>query len=170
MELSAATRRILRRSRKSRIWRGRRACIALVAIVAFAALEASIGPLARADDAALFRVIVHPDNPARSIGRESLADAFLKTSTRWDDGETIRVVDQRAGSSVRKAFSESVLKRSVAAVRSYWQQRIFSGRDVPPPELDSDDAVIDYVLGHRGGVGYVSPAAKLREAKVLVVR
>ncbi len=168
MELLAATRLMLRRSRRSDVRRA--VCIVLLAIASFAALEASRSPLARADDSAGFRVIVHPDNPTVSISRGSLADAFLKTSTRWEDGETIRVVDQRVGSSVRRAFSESVLKRSVAAVRSYWQQRIFSGRDVPPPELDSDDAVIDYVLGHRGGVGYVSPAAKLREAKLLVVR
>jgi len=143
----------------------------LLAAISVSLLLASlIGVSAKADEGAEFRVIVHPDNPVASISRESLADAFLKTSTRWEDGETIRVVDQRTDSAVRKAFSESVLKRSVAAVRSYWQQRIFSGRDVPPPEMDSDDAVIDYVLGHRGGVGYVSPAAKVRDAKVLVVR
>ncbi|HKQ71605.1 MAG TPA: hypothetical protein VJT73_19810 [Polyangiaceae bacterium] len=115
-------------------------------------------------------VVVHPDNPVSSAAREFVVDAFLKSATRWDGGEMIRPVDLRADSLTRRAFSESILKRSVAAVRSYWQQRIFSGRDVPPPELESEDAVVDYVLKHRGGVGYVSGAAKTREAKVLIVR
>jgi len=149
----------------------RRALVLFLAIVSLLVLLPALWVVpAHADEAPPFRLIVHPDSPVTSISRESLADAFLKISTRWEDGETIRAVDQRADSPVRKAFSDDVLRRSVAAVRSYWQQRIFSGRDLPPPEMDSDDAVIDYVLGHRGGVGYVSPTAKLREAKALVVR
>src|SRR6185369_16960991 len=95
------------------------------------------------------------------------ADAFLKSATHWSDGEAIRAVDQKPSSPTRTSFSSGVLRRSIAAVRSYWQQRIFSGRDVPPPELDSDEAVVTYVLEHRGAVGYVSGAAKVRGAKVV---
>jgi hypothetical protein len=62
------------------------------------------------------------------------------------------------------------LKRTVAAVRSYWQQRIFSGRDVPPPELDSDASVIAYVERTPGAVGYVSGDAKLGSSRELQVQ
>jgi hypothetical protein len=62
-----------------------------------------------------------------------------------------------------------VLKRSVAAVRNYWQQRIFSGRGVPPPELDSDEEIVAYVLKHRGAVGYVSGSAELRGTNAIEV-
>jgi hypothetical protein len=55
-------------------------------------------------------------------------------------------------------------------VRSYWQQRIFSGRDVPPPELDSDDAVIGFVSKYAGAVGYVSGAAKLVGVRELGIK
>jgi ABC-type phosphate transport system substrate-binding protein len=124
------------------------------------------GSTARAGEVE-FRVIVHPESSTRSATREFVSEAFLKTSTRWPDGETIRPVDQRPDSPVRKAFSDSILKRSIAAVRNYWQQRIFSGRSVPPPELDSDDAVVRYVSEHRGAVGYVSPAAKIGQTNVV---
>ena len=117
-----------------------------------------------------FRIVVHPKNPIGQLSKEFLSDAFLKKTTRWKDGEGLRPVDLRADSSARKRFSENVLKRSVAAVRSYWAQRIFSGRGVPPPELDSDDAVVEYVLKHRGGVGYVSAGAKLGTSKVVPVQ
>lgn len=125
---------------------------------------------ARAESAPAYRVIVHPDNPSPSVTRDFLIDAFLKRTTRWNDGEAIRPVDQRADSAVRRRFSESVLQRSVAAVKSYWQQRIFSGRELPPPELDSDEAVVGYVLKHRGALGYVSGSAKLERAKVVPVQ
>lgn len=125
---------------------------------------------ARAESAPDFRVIVNPDNPSTALSRDVLTDAFLKRTTRWNDGETIRPVDQRPESAVRRRFSDSVLQRSVAAVKSYWQQRIFSGRDLPPPELDSDDAVVSYVVKHRGAVGYVSGTAKLDRAKSVAVQ
>jgi ABC-type phosphate transport system substrate-binding protein len=114
-------------------------------------------------------VIVHPSNPATRADRKFLADAFLKKTTRWDQGEVIRPVDQTTDSPVRRKFSEEVIKRSVAAVRSYWQQVIFSGRDVPPPELNSDEDVVKYVLKYSGAVGYVSGNADTNGTKVISV-
>lgn len=125
---------------------------------------------AGAEAAPEFRVIVNPDNPSTGLSRDFLIDAFLKRTTRWNDGETIRPVDQRPDSPVRRRFSELILQRSVAAVKSYWQQRIFSGRELPPPELDSDEAVVNYVVKHRGAVGYVSGAAKLERAKLVQIQ
>jgi hypothetical protein len=127
------------------------------------------GP-ARADNPPGFHVIVHPDNPVTLVEREFLADAFLKRTSRWRSGEPIRPVDLRYDSPVRAEFSNAILKRSIAAVRSYWQQRIFSGRGVPPPEVDSEAAAVRYVQQNKGGVGYVSSNADIREVKVLAVR
>ena len=115
-------------------------------------------------------MIVHPDNPASEAPRQFLADAFLKKTTQWTDGQTINPVDLKPDSTVRIRFTDAVLKRSVAAVKHYWQQIIFSGRGIPPPEVESDGAVVDYVLRHRGGVGYVTPGAPLKGAKILSIR
>ncbi len=115
-------------------------------------------------------VIVHPRNPTGAASRKFLADAFLKKTTRWPNGEVIRPADLGADSPTREKFTEDVLKRSVSAVRSYWQQMIFSGREVPPPELGSDEEVVRYVLKHSGAVGYVSGTASLGGAKVVAVQ
>jgi ABC-type phosphate transport system substrate-binding protein len=118
-----------------------------------------------------FRVIVNVHNPAGSAAREFLADVFLKRASRWESGEPARPVDLRPDSGARRAFSLGILKRPVAAVRRYWQQRIFSGRDVPPPELDSDESVTRYVATHAGAIGYVSFSVQLGDGvKVLSVR
>jgi ABC-type phosphate transport system substrate-binding protein len=116
-----------------------------------------------------FRLIVNKENEVGSLSRSFVTNAFLKKVTSWKDGERMRPVDQRPDAAVRQAFSEHVLRRSVAAVRSYWQQRIFSGRDVPPPELDSDEKVVSYVESHVGAIGYVSGEAKLGEAREVSV-
>ena len=117
-----------------------------------------------------FVVIVNPANPTTTVDPSFLEDAFLKKVTHWPDDEPIKPVDLASSSPVRRRFSEDVVKRSVEAVKGYWQQRIFSGRDVPPPELDSEEDVVKYVLRYRGAVGYVSPSTNLNGSHVLVVR
>ncbi|MEK7358198.1 MAG: phosphate ABC transporter substrate-binding protein, partial [Bdellovibrionota bacterium] len=63
-----------------------------------------------------------------------------------------------------------ILDRSVPAMRNYWQQLIFSGRGVPPPELESDRAVVDYVSRHADAIGYVSPQANVRQNKIVTIK
>src|SRR6478735_9189618 len=117
-----------------------------------------------------FRILIHPENPLASLNKDFVTDVFLKRTTRWHDGETAHPVDQRADAAVRQSFSDAILRRSVSAIKRYWQQRIFSGRELPPPELDGDDAVVGYVLKHRGAIGYVSGSAKIGRAKVVSVQ
>jgi ABC-type phosphate transport system substrate-binding protein len=144
-------------------------------IIAFAllpALLASGATLAAQErtSSPVYLVIVHSSNPTAGVERKFLQDVFLKKTTTWPSGDLIRPVDLAPSSPIRRQFTEDVLRRSVEAVRSYWQQRIFSGRDLPPPELDSDEDVVRYVLKYDGAVGYVSSGAPLNGSKVLAVR
>ncbi len=125
-----------------------------------------VGP-APAGETPSFRIIVNSQNPVGSLSNRFVADSFLKKVNDWSDGQRLQPVDQKASSETRRVFSLVVLGRSVAAVRTYWQQRVFSGRGVPPPELDGDADVVRYVSAHRGAIGYVSNAAKLDGVKVI---
>lgn len=125
---------------------------------------------AAAGDAPSFVVIIHPQNPYTTLDRSFLADAFLKKTTRWPNGDVIKPVDLPGDSPTRENFSNDVIKRSVSAVKSYWQQVIFSGRDVPPPELGAEDDVVKYVLAHPTAVGYVSRSARLGDARAVTIR
>lgn len=143
------------------------ACAAIV--LSFVMMPAAVA-LENSTGRPAFVVIVNRQNPMNHMSRESLADMFFKRASHWDDGWTVQPADQCVDSAVRNAFSDDVLRRAVGAVRSYWQQRIFSGRDVPPPELESDEAVVRFVAKYRGAVGYVSTGAKLGETKVLALQ
>jgi ABC-type phosphate transport system substrate-binding protein len=116
-----------------------------------------------------FRVIAHPTRAEQRVTRDFVADAFLKNITRWPGDQAIRPVDQRPDAHVRRRFSESLLRRSVQAVKTYWQQRIFSGRGVPPPELESDEVVVRYVENTPGAIGYVSAGAALGKTRALAL-
>lgn len=139
----------------------------LLFLVAFATVAGAAGtPTAAPGISAPFLIVLHPANPATSLDRRFLSDAFLKRTTRWPGDELVRPVDLASDSPVRRAFTDAVLKRSVSAVKSYWQQQIFSGRDVPPPELDSDEQVLRYVSTHAGAIGYVSGTARVDGVRV----
>lgn len=116
-----------------------------------------------------FQVVVHPSNPLTEVKRSQLAQLFFKKTTTWESGQPAHPVDLGEDSPVRAAFCDEVLKRSLPAVRAYWQQRIFSGRDVPPPEKPTDTDVLAFVRSNSGAVGYVSAGTSTQGVKVLVV-
>jgi ABC-type phosphate transport system substrate-binding protein len=116
-----------------------------------------------------FVVIVHPGSLVTSVNRKFLAEAFLRRATRWSDDTAIRPVDLEPDAPARSRFSLEILSRSVAEVRSYWQQRIFSGQALPPPELAGDEAVVAYVASHPGAIGYVGSGARLSGVRTVDV-
>ena len=129
------------------------AASALLAIVALAP------GAARAQTS--FVVVVNVTNPASSIGRSELASLFTKKEQSWRDGSPAFPVDLPADDPTREAFTAAIHGKSSQAIRAYWQQQIFSGRQVPPPERDSDEQVLAFVRSTVGAVGYVRPTARL---------
>jgi ABC-type phosphate transport system substrate-binding protein len=120
---------------------------------------------------ATFVVVVNAANPLEEIDREALSNLFLKRAIKWPSGNLAEPFDLGLRDPSREAFSRQVLHKSVPAVRSYWQQQIFSGRDVPPPEKGSDDDVLAVVKAAPHAVGYVSASASLPAGvKVLVIK
>lgn len=129
--------------------------------------EAGLGTLEPLMAQVPYRVVVNERNPIESVHREFLARAFLRKTREWPDGSLIRPVDLRASSPERQAFSAAVLLRSVGAVRRYWQQAIFSGIKVPPPELVSSEDALLYVQRYRGAVAYISTGIEPTGVKVI---
>jgi hypothetical protein len=139
-----------------------------VILVAFCLL---IARDARSDEHDLgYVVIVHPSNPIGELSRGFLQSAFLKKTVAWGDGEGLRPVDLSRRFPVREQFGREVLKKTPVQLRSYWNQRIFSGKGSPPPELDTEAAVVAYVLANRGAVGYLSPGSDPGRARVVKVK
>lgn len=117
-----------------------------------------------------FLVVVHRSNPVSSLTRVELSTIMMKRTRRWPDGEPVVPVDRRASAPLRDDFSKAVHGKSTAYVVRYWQRLIFSGRAVPPRELDGNEAVIAFVEANRGAIGYVSRDAEIDErVKVVAV-
>lgn len=124
---------------------------------------------ATAQEKSSFVVIVHPDNPAKSVSKKKVSRLMLKELAKWEGGLSARPVDLDSRSETRREFSRDVHGRSVSSIKNYWQRQIFSGRAVPPPEVANDNAVITHVRSHPGAIGYVSASARLSGAGVKVL-
>ena len=102
-----------------------------------------------------FKVVAGVDFPTSTITKRELSLIFLKKMTRLD-GVTVEPVDQVASSEVRKRFSSEIHGRSPGAIKAYWRKQIFSGRESPPREFSSSQAVLDFLERTPASVGYVS--------------
>lgn len=131
------------------------------------ALAAATPRAAGADEG--FTVVVHPSVQVQQVSTEQLSRLFLKKETRWPDGQAVAPVEPGDGPA-RSAFAARVHRKSLGAIRSYWNQMIFGGRDVPPLERATDAAVVEYVRDHPGAIGYVAPGAATAGVRVVPVR
>lgn len=135
------------------------------------ALSLFLAPAPSALAAAEFYVVVvHAANPLSALPAAEVSRMFLRKTVRWPDGTPVLPIDLREGSPLRESFSREIHQRGTDAVKAYWQQVIFSGQGVPPPEEESGPAVVAYVRSHPGGIGYVSVRTPLGDGvKVLKV-
>ncbi|MEO8845476.1 MAG: phosphate ABC transporter substrate-binding protein [Kofleriaceae bacterium] len=147
----------------------RRTVTALLRVIAIAILMVSVS---RADTVGgeAFKVIVNPDNPITTVDRGTLRDLYLKKTIDWSDGTSSVPVDLSTRFPSRDQFTQQVLGKTAAQLKTYWNQQIFSGKGVPPAEADSTADMIAYVLANRGAVGYLPADVDPGRAKVVQVK
>jgi len=95
---------------------------------------------------------------------------FLKKSNRWADGLPILPVEPKHASPVRERFSVDVHGKPASSVMAYWNQQIFAGKGLPPPEKATDAEIVSFVRSTPGSIGYVSVAADVSGVKVLSIK
>lgn len=117
-----------------------------------------------------FKVIVNSANAASELPAATVSRIFLKEADKFPDGSAAVPVDQGKTTPVRAAFTKAVIGRAVSAVETFWQQQIFSGKEVPPATKPSDDEVIAFVKANPGAIGYVSAGASTAGVKVIAVK
>lgn len=116
-----------------------------------------------------YKVIVNPSAPTTSIKRKELSKLFLKKVKKWDDGQPVLPVDGKPSVDARSDFSEHVHNRPTSAIEAYWQQQIFSGRGLPPPQMSSDQEIVAFVQATPGAIGYVSSSSAIGDCKLVTV-
>lgn len=97
-------------------------------------------------------VIGHPG--LSTIDRVSLQRIYTGKVVEMN-GARVFPVDLRPGDRLRQRFLELYLGQDEDKYIGYWTVRRYVGKGMPPRELDSQEAVIQYVNQTPGAISYV---------------
>lgn len=134
------------------------------------ALAAALGVVLLATSgpahAAAVLVIGAPGAAPASITADELALVYRRQKTLVD-GTRVQPVNLPAAHPLRRWFSQQLLGQPPEAMDGYWRDLYFNGI-VPPFVLASEEAVIRFVAGTPGAIGYVSACPGDKRVRVLL--
>jgi len=127
----------------------------------FCFLAIVVAPIEIVAQERAYQVVVNVANPVSRLSRAEVSRIFLKRQPSWKHGGSILPVDLERSSKARIAFTTDVHSRSMNAIGTFWQQQIFAGKQVPPPEKSKDEDILNHVRSNPNAIGYVSAGTAL---------
>jgi ABC-type phosphate transport system substrate-binding protein len=105
-------------------------------------------------------VIVNLAAPA--IDKQQVMDLYLGRGRGWTP------LDQVATSPIYVDFYKKAIGRDVAQVKAIWSTILFTGRGLPPKQLQDSEAVKKAVAANPNAVGYIEKSAVDASVKVVL--
>ncbi len=100
-------------------------------------------------------VVVSPKNPINSLTAAELERILLRKTSLWPNGQAITVYERPVKTTIRRAFSEKVLKKEPEALREYWMNLKLTRGLKPPKVLRSEKLIKRYLERVGGGICYL---------------
>jgi ABC-type phosphate transport system substrate-binding protein len=114
-------------------------------------------------------VIVHRDNPIKSITPSDLKKYYSDIVTTWPDSAHIRLYDLPISDTVRKAFSDKILHKRPEIVTMEWaNKRITNTAKNPPSTVRSQKVMLMKVAKDKLAIGYL-PVEMVKKNLVKVI-
>lgn len=113
-------------------------------------------------------VIVNSKNPISAMDKAEVSALYLGRYQAYRDGSFALPFDQLAYGDVRATFYQLLTGKSEVYINAYWARILFTGRAMPPRQLENDSAVLDIVQKNPSAIGYVSAGTKLAGVKVVL--
>jgi hypothetical protein len=102
-------------------------------------------------------VITRTDTPFKEVSIKRLENIFLrKTLLNNEGGGSWIPLNLNPDNPVRQAFSQTLLKHKPEDLEPYWNEQYFQGI-TPPYVVVSEEAMLRFVSGTRGAIGYILP-------------
>jgi ABC-type phosphate transport system substrate-binding protein len=111
-------------------------------------------------------VVVHPSNNAE-LDIKSVQRIFLGKEKKFSNGKEALPVNQVPSSAARSTFDTDTLGRSSTQIAAYWSKLVFTGKGIPPKELDNNEAVLAIVADNPNAIGYLDSASVSGAVKVI---
>jgi ABC-type phosphate transport system substrate-binding protein len=111
-------------------------------------------------------VIVHPSN-ADAVDKKVVENIFLGKTKTFPGGAQAVPVNMEESQGLRGEFDNKVLGKSSSQLKSYWSQKVFTGKGTPPKEVASIDEMIKLVASNPNIIGYIDSSQANDSVKVV---
>ncbi len=112
-------------------------------------------------------IIVHPSNPLTEISVDDVQKMYLGKKKTFPDGKKAIPGDQPTGTESRRLFSDRIIGRSEAKLKSYWSRLIFTGKGMPPEVIGRDVVIKKWVAQQPQAMGFIMRSEVDDSVKVL---
>ena len=130
-----------------------------------AVLATAFVPAARAAD---YFIVVNDRNPVQEISPKDALHLFMGRTRHFPGGGAAVVYDM-AGTTPREGFYRALSGMSLSQVTSYWARLMFSGRNLPPQQLDNTVAMLDRISSDPRAIGWLTEAPRQKGLRVVLV-
>ena len=113
-------------------------------------------------------VIVNKSVPETALSKKDVGNIYLGKKTSWSDGNKIKFV-VLTGGDAHSTFLNKYIGKTDSQFNTFWKKQVFTGKGSPPKELDSDQAMVDFVVQTAGAIGYVSTGADVSKVKTITI-
>lgn len=114
-------------------------------------------------------IVVDARSGVERLERDDAINIFLGRHRALPDGMAARPVDQPPGSSLYERFYRRLVDKTPTEIGVYWSRLYFSGKTLPPPQINTPAAAIAHVLGTPGGIAYLERAQVDGRLRVVLV-
>ncbi|PCK07170.1 MAG: phosphate ABC transporter substrate-binding protein [Alteromonadaceae bacterium] len=111
-------------------------------------------------------VIVHPSN-GNSLTAKAIQRIFLSKMKTFPDGDVILPIDQPLETDIRKNFIKVILKKRESQMSAYWASVVFTGKGLPPKQVEDGKSVKNLVAKNPNTIGYIDSSKVDDSVKVV---
>ncbi len=104
-------------------------------------------------------VVANVSDSSIALSKAEVRTLFMNNSS--SDSSLLQPVSLVPGHRARSIFNAKVIALPESRIQSYWAQMRFSGRMAAPKEMDSLQAMLQYIGENEGAVGYVPAGTEL---------
>ena len=94
-----------------------------------------------------------------AVTKADLKEIFLGKKVQWSDNTKIRFVTLKE-SGPHETFLRTYINKYVQQYSNYWRKMVFTGKGKIPKSFATNAAMIEYVSGTSGAIGYIGSSTK----------
>ncbi|CAI07118.1 hypothetical protein [Aromatoleum aromaticum] len=107
--------------------------------------------------AAQILIVTSARGAITELSRQQAEQLYLGRTRSLPDGTPVALADLPAG-SVRDHFYEQLTGKNPSQIRAYWSRMVFTGRALPPQQVENARELGALLMTHPNLIGYL-PAA-----------